>query len=61
MGECVRGGAIETAGFHGDGRNLHFYSDSCSRSGEAVRENCFLFILKRIKIWDGEVGESRGL
>jgi len=38
MGECVRGGAIETAGFHGDGRNLHFYSDSCSRSGEARSE-----------------------
>lgn len=34
MGECVRGGAIETAGFHGDGRNHHFYSpDFCSRSG----------------------------
>lgn len=61
MGECVRGGAIETAGFHGDGRTLRFYSDSCSRSREAVRENCFLSILKRIKTWDGEVGESRGL
>lgn len=25
MGECVRGGAIETAGFHGDARTLHYF------------------------------------
>lgn len=67
MGERVRGGTVETAGFHGDGLNIHFYSDSCIRSGDAVRENCYLFISSkesrsgmgrwvRVRVFDG--GES---
>jgi hypothetical protein len=45
IGECVCRGAVETAGFHGDSRNLHFSSPNfCSLSGEAVREKCYLLI-----------------
>lgn len=61
LGECVCRGAVEIAGFHGDGRNLHFFSpDFYSMSGEAVREKSS-FPMNQYLVWDGEVGEVRGL
>ena len=70
MGGACEGGAVGTAGFHGDGRNLNFYSDSRSRSGDAVRQNCYLFISSkesrsgmgrwvRVGVFDGRESSSK--
>lgn len=56
-GECVCRGAIETAGFHGDSRNLHFYSPGFySMEGEAVMEKCYFVISSTESILDGVEG-----
>lgn len=63
MGECVCRGAIGIAGFHGDSRNLHFYSPGFySTEGEAVMEELVLFhLFYQVDIGvEGEVSEGRG-
>lgn len=58
MGECVCRGAIETAGFHGDSRNLHFYSPGFySIAGEAVMEKWYFSISSTESIleWSGRL------